>query len=266
MTDFHLNSGIERRIFVGDPESRTLGGQMMVRSGTSRKSLRRILVGALLAAGIVALGAGGPAAARTDAKQAKTKVSIRLDFAASPHHAGFYVAKAKGYYSQAGLDVSIGEGQGSVTTSQVVAAGSDTFGFISGDIVARAVAGGAPLIMVGMPVQDSGTSVIVLQDSGITSLSQLQGKTFADTITGLGAQLFPAVLKSAGVDPSTVRVQNITGFGKFAALWGKRVDAIGAPGFLPSFLSNYGKSPIRTFPYRAAGVPTLGWGIVTKKD
>jgi NitT/TauT family transport system substrate-binding protein len=208
-----------------------------------------------------AVGVGSAADART-----ATPVSVRLDFFASPHHAGFYVAKAKGWYSQAGLDVTINEGTGSSTTAQVVASGSDTFGFIAADILARAVATGAPLMTVAMPIQDSGLSVVVNANSGITSLKQLEGKTFADTITGVGAQLFPAVLENAGVDPSKVRIQNIGGGAKFGALYSGRVDAIGAPGFLPTFLSNYGANPIRTFAYRGSRVPTLGWGIVVKRD
>jgi NitT/TauT family transport system substrate-binding protein len=222
-----------------------------------------LLLAAALAVALATAGAGSSAPARS---HALTHISIRLDFAASPHHAGFYVAKAMGWYKQAGLDVSIGEGQGSATTAQVVAAGSDTFGFIGGDILAKAVASGAPLITVAMPIQDSDTAIIVRQDSGINSIADLAGKTFGDTLTGLGAQLLPAVLKASGVDPSKVHTINLVGFAKFGAFWGHRIDAISAPDFLPTFLSNYGKVPVKIFPYSDAGIPTLGWGIVTRTD
>jgi ABC-type nitrate/sulfonate/bicarbonate transport system substrate-binding protein len=36
-----------------------------------------------------------------------TKIKIALDWTPNTNHAGFYVAKAQGFYAEKGLDVSI---------------------------------------------------------------------------------------------------------------------------------------------------------------
>src|SRR5262245_39359741 len=70
----------------------------------------RLLLALVTSLVIIAVAGGSGAAAVGRSGGGATSVSIRLDFFASPHHAGFYVAKAKGWYSRAGLNVSINEG------------------------------------------------------------------------------------------------------------------------------------------------------------
>ena len=56
-----------------------------------------------------------------------TKVTLMLDYTPNTNHTGFYVAKNKGYYKEAGLDVDIIEPGDNATTS-MVAAGKADFG------------------------------------------------------------------------------------------------------------------------------------------
>ena len=87
---------------------------------------RLVVVLALTALLGVSLSSSAGAGSSADLK----KVTLRLDFLIRGHHSGFYVALAKGWYKDAGLDVSIAEGTGSAATAQSVAAGNDTFGFV----------------------------------------------------------------------------------------------------------------------------------------
>ena len=57
-----------------------------------------------------------------------TPASLRLKWLPQAQFVGYYVAKAKGWYADEGIDLTINEGRGSANTVQVVAAGSDTFG------------------------------------------------------------------------------------------------------------------------------------------
>src|SRR5437762_6194994 len=76
-------------------------------------------------------GAGGSAPAAAPAAPPATAavpttaqarpVTMRLDWLFQGPNAGFMVAKDKGYYEQAGLDVTIGAGQGSGSTAQLIA-------------------------------------------------------------------------------------------------------------------------------------------------
>src|SRR2546428_12408393 len=60
---------------------------------------------------------------------AAEKVSVGLDFTISGYHAPFFVAQDKGYFSQAGLDVTITRGYGSGDTVKKLASRVIDVGF-----------------------------------------------------------------------------------------------------------------------------------------
>ena len=84
--------------------------------------MKRILLAALLM-----LGAG--------AAHADDAVSFRLNWLIYGFHTPFYLGVEKGFYKQNGIDLTIGEGQGSGRAVQTVAAGSDTFGLADGSSI-----------------------------------------------------------------------------------------------------------------------------------
>ena len=70
---------------------------------------------------IIALAAGLLAIACVQsghAQSPKRDVSLRLDWLFQGPNSGFMVAKDKGYYDSAGLNVDIGPGRGSGSTAQ----------------------------------------------------------------------------------------------------------------------------------------------------
>src|SRR5882757_3394779 len=83
----------------------------------------RLRMGLLAAAGAIgiALGATGQAVAAD-------KVSVRLSYTPFAAHIPIYVAKAKGYYEQVGLDVEILPGRGSTFAAMTVGAAKEEFG------------------------------------------------------------------------------------------------------------------------------------------
>ena len=93
------------------------------------KSRRLAALGAAMVA-LVSLAAVGSAGARTDiaAAPAATKVTLQLKWVTQSQFAGYYAAKAKGYYAAAGLDVNIKQGGPDITPEQVVASGQAQFG------------------------------------------------------------------------------------------------------------------------------------------
>src|SRR6516225_5303652 len=62
------------------------------------------------------------------AARAQINVVVRTDFKFNGYVSPLALAIAKGFYRDAGLNVSIEQGQGSSTTVQTVASGVDTFG------------------------------------------------------------------------------------------------------------------------------------------
>jgi ABC-type nitrate/sulfonate/bicarbonate transport system substrate-binding protein len=76
---------------------------------------------------------------------AEDKVQFRLNWILYGFHTPFYLGLERGYYKEEGIDLTIGEGQGSVRAVQTVGAKGDTFGLSDGGSVIAGVAKGAPV-------------------------------------------------------------------------------------------------------------------------
>jgi NitT/TauT family transport system substrate-binding protein len=74
--------------------------------------MKRLIAAAIIAACI------GPAVAR-----AADPLTLQLKWVTQAQFAGYYVAKAKGFYKAAGLDVTIKPGGPDINPSQVIAGG-----------------------------------------------------------------------------------------------------------------------------------------------
>ncbi|MDG0793824.1 ABC transporter substrate-binding protein [Cohnella ginsengisoli] len=61
------------------------------------------------------------------------KVVVRLKWINQAQFAGFYIAKEKGYYKDAGLDVDIRPGGSDFPSVQMVSSGSEDFGVTGAD-------------------------------------------------------------------------------------------------------------------------------------
>jgi len=161
----------------------------------SFKSLR--ILAAVAAS--MALMAGMPASAAE-------KVSVRLKWLAQAQFAGFYVAKAKGFYDQAGLDLTINPGGPNLNVETLVASGNDTFGLAGGtETVLLAREKGLPLVCIGVTVQNTPFTYVTYKDSGITKVKDFAGKKVATWFTGTQYTLY-SMLASAGVKQSDLTI------------------------------------------------------------
>ncbi len=147
----------------------------------------------------MALLAGMPASAAE-------KVSLRLKWLAQAQFAGFYVAKAKGFYDQAGLDLTINPGGPNLNVETLVASGNDTFGLAGGtETVLLAREKGLPLVCIGVTVQNTPFTYVAYKDSGITKVKDFAGKKVATWFTGTQYTLY-SMLASAGVKQSDLTI------------------------------------------------------------
>ena len=129
-----------------------------------KKLLTTALVGAVMAGSI-----GGAYAA--DA------VTIQLKWVAQAQFAGYYVAKAKGYYTDAGLDVTIKPGGPDIAPETVIAGGGAD---VIVDWLAAALAArekGVPLVNVAQPYKNSGLLLTCRNDMGVKTTADFKGKT-----------------------------------------------------------------------------------------
>ncbi|MBP0615085.1 ABC transporter substrate-binding protein [Jiella mangrovi] len=156
-----------------------------------------------LAAGLMMasamIGATGSAAAAE-------KVSVRLKWVAQAQFAGIYVAKAKGFYEAAGLDVTVNPGGPNINAATLVASGSDTFGVVSGtEGMLNARASDLPLVCIAMSQQKTPYAYVTYDDSGINSVKDFKGKSVATWFTGTQYTLF-SVLAHEGIPQSDVQI------------------------------------------------------------
>src|SRR6266511_5805514 len=98
------------------------------------------------------------------AQSPKRDVTMRLDWLFQGPNSGFMVAKDKGYYAEAGLNVDIGPGRGSGSTAQLVASKAAMFGFSDGYVVGNSVAKDLSITMVASIYRRNPTAVVVLED------------------------------------------------------------------------------------------------------
>jgi len=154
-----------------------------------------VLAGAALAAVVGTAGAGTQGKAKTD------KVTLQLKWVTQAQFAGYYAAKAKNYYKQAGLDVNIKVGGPDITPETVVAGGAAQFGL---DWVPNLLAtrdSGTKLVDIAQVFQRSGMTEITWKDTGIKKVGQMRGKKVGNWLGGNQWELF-AALTRAGMDPS----------------------------------------------------------------
>jgi NitT/TauT family transport system substrate-binding protein len=108
-----------------------------------------------------------------------TKVTLQADWYPQPEHGGFYTALVKGYYKDAGLDVTIHPGGPYIVAEEQVSAGAAQFGMSSSDRVLESIANGQPLVAVAATMQRDPQGIMVRKDSPIHSFADLDGHTVA---------------------------------------------------------------------------------------
>jgi NitT/TauT family transport system substrate-binding protein len=136
-------------------------------------------------------------------------VSLRLDWLkGGGYHTGFYVALEKGFFEEAGFNVSIGDGQGSTSTVQLLAAGEDEFGYVAGTALVAAIAEGMPVIEVANMIPYTGLCTATLATSGLDTMASLNGRTWGGTAYGSSTAIIDVILEAGGADPE--QVQKVT--------------------------------------------------------
>jgi NitT/TauT family transport system substrate-binding protein len=108
--------------------------------------------------------------------EAQQKVSVRLSYTPFAAHIAVYVAKEKGYFREAGLDVDILPGRGSSFAAMTVGAGKEEFGIADPAAVVTARSKGVPVVAVANIQQDNGVALIATEKSGIRKVEELKGR------------------------------------------------------------------------------------------
>ena len=191
------------------------------------------------------------------------KASLRPQWVPQAQFAGYYVAAAKGFYKDAGIDLEIRPGGPGIVSINNVAAGKDTFGMdwlISG---IAAVSKGAPLVNISQMFQTSGLMLVAFKKSGIGEPKQMHEKQVGiwPGFFGMAPQL---LFKKQAVQPRQVSQK----FSVDDFLQGK-LDVASAMTYneYPLILeSGVKETDLKTFHYRDFGLNFPEDGIYVHSD
>src|SRR3954466_10402249 len=163
-----------------------------------RKTLLAVAALVLVAAAVTAaLGMS-----RAQAAPKLTKVTLQLKWVTQSQFAGYYAAVAKGYYKNAGLDVTLKVGGPDITPEQTVLGGQAQFGIDWLPNLFATREKGGKIVSIAQVFARSGMTELTWKDSGITSIAKMKGKKVGVWCCGNQPELFAALNKN-GIDPNS---------------------------------------------------------------
>ena len=163
-------------------------------------------------------------------------ITVALDWTPNTNHIGFYVAKAKGWYAEAGLEVTLlsPHHDGYKTTPAArVADGSATFAVtptetvVSSHTLPPSQAGTKPRLVAVATLQARSTSAVVtLKSSGRNTPKELDGATYASYGARYEGRIVQQMIRNAGgkgeyaeTVPEMLGIWNTLLAGKADATW-----------------------------------------------
>src|ERR671924_810800 len=162
---------------------------------------RYALAALVLAGAVVAAALGVASSSGSSGSVKKDKVTLQLKWVTQAQFAGYYAAKAKGYYSKLGLDVNLKVGGPNITPEVVVASGQAQFGIDwQGSLLSPRDKGGK-IINIGQVYTRSGTTELTWKDTGLNSFCKLRRKKVGVWIGGNEFEQY-AALRKCGIDPN----------------------------------------------------------------
>lgn len=188
--------------------------------------LRRLLILGVLTGLLAGCGpAIAPSATTPTATPTRETIRLPMGYIASVQYAPFYVAAAKGYFAEAGLDI---EFDYSFETNGVKLVGANElpFAVVSGEQVLLARGQGLPVVYVMAWFQKFPVAVMAKAETNLTAPGDLKGLTIGTpSLDGANYVGLQALLSYANIQPEEVTVQAI-GFNQVPALTDGQVQAV----------------------------------------
>jgi NitT/TauT family transport system substrate-binding protein len=192
-------------------------------------------------------------------------VRLRLDWFAGANHAAIFLAAARRYYAEAGINLEVLDGKGSVATIQAIDSGNDLIGVASLTTTTIAVAKGMSLVAIGGIVQKSPDAIIALKGSGILTPKDVEGKRWGVVPDASFARSFPAFAAAQSIDIKSITRIQLSSSTLYSALLQGNVD------FITGWASNDALKISRQKPieppivFANYGVNILGTGFIVTR-
>jgi NitT/TauT family transport system substrate-binding protein len=194
-----------------------------------------------------------------------------LDWAIQGHNSAIVMGEDRGYFKDAGANVTVSRGYGSGDTVGKVATGAFQIGY--GDIyVLLRFLGSNPdqrMKCFYMAHERSALSIAVHSDSPVTHPRQLVGKRVASPVGDASRQVFPLFAAKNGMKESDINWVNVTADLRETLFVQRQVDAIS--GSMNTIIMNLAaakvpEDKIRFFSYADFGLPLYGHCLFTTDE
>ncbi len=171
------------------------------------KLTKRIFALLMAAACILTVFAGCTKDEKDPGAQAKTKLTVVLDWTPNTNHTGLYVAQKNGYFADNGLEVTI-EQPPEDGAEALVASGKAQFGVSFQENVASALTADSPLPVTAVAalIQHNTSGIISLKKNEITSPKDMAGHSYASWNTPIEKAILKDVIEKDGGDFSKVKM------------------------------------------------------------
>jgi len=136
--------------------------------------------------------------------QPLTPVTFQLDWKFNVQFAGILTAHARGWYREAGLDVTLLPVDADNKVLERVVAGTNWVGCIDGGVLVAARAAGVPVRAFGTMLQGTPNGLLSLKSRGFNQPSDLRGRRIG--VHADGNRAIDLVLAANGLKPSDVTV------------------------------------------------------------
>ncbi len=152
-------------------------------------------------------------------------LTVLLDWFVNPDHAPLVVAREKGFFADAGVEVELVAPADPNDPPKLVAAGKADIAVSYQPQLHIQVAEGLPLVRFGTLVATPLSALVTLADGPVKTIADLKGRKIGYSVGGFEAALLEAMLASGELSAGDVTLVNVN-FSLSPALLSGRVDAV----------------------------------------
>ncbi|MFA7429369.1 MAG: ABC transporter substrate-binding protein [Rhodospirillaceae bacterium] len=157
--------------------------------------------------------------------QAAEKMTVILDWFVNPDHATLVVAREKGFFAAADLDVTLIAPADPNDPPKLVSARRADLAVSYQPQLHLQAAQGLPLTRVGTLVATPLNSLVVQKDGPIKSIADLKGRKVGFSVGGFEDAVLGAMLEQAGLSLKDVTLINVN-FALSPSIYSGQVDAV----------------------------------------
>jgi len=157
--------------------------------------------------------------------ESSEKLTVLLDWFVNPDHAPLIVAREKGYFKEAGLEVDLIAPADPSAPPKMVAAGKAELAISYQPQLHVQVAEGLPLVRIATLVATPLNSLVVLRDGPVKTIADLKGRKVGFSVGGFEDAVLGAMLAKHGLGLKDVTLVNVN-FSLSPAIISGQVDGV----------------------------------------